>query len=840
MIRVVISFLLIFILASSWSQILRPATWTFETSVEKPRVGDEIELIFLAEIDEKWYLYSSDFDPDLGPMVTEFEFLPDESYKIVGDIRPVNPKKAYDKIFEGDYTYFKGKGEFRQKIKVLSANLNIRGSVSYQVCSDIDGKCIPFDDDFDFIGINVAGVTIASSERRGNQRLDSFFKNPKQSTETGFGIPGTGILKPASWNYEPSTNEAETGDELELIFYAYIDKDWYLYSTDFDPDLGPMVTQFSFNPDPSFELIGEIEPIDPKTKYDSTFEGDYTYFKGKGEFRQKIRVLSASLNVKGSIEYQVCSEINGKCIPLEEDFEFAEFSITGKPIIASKANLNFGERSSSDPYSLLAFMILAFLAGLAAILTPCVFPMIPVTVSFFTKGAGKEGGGKFKALFYGFSIILIYTIVGVGVSLVFGADVANDMATSATANIIFFAVFVFFGLSFLGMFEITLPNSFINAMDRKADKGGVIGILFMAFTLVLVSFSCTGPIVGSILVESAGGNILKPVLGMFAFSMAFAIPFTLFAFFPSWLSSLPKSGGWLNSVKVVLGFLELALSLKFLSIADQVYHWGILDREVYLALWIVILLMLGFYLLGKIRMPGDSVMESVSVPRLLLAISTFSFVAYLIPGMFGAPLKAMAGYLPPLTSHDFNVIELINQNNNSSGGAIASANETLCDDPKYADFLKFPHGIKGYFDYKQAITCAREQNKPLFIDFTGHGCVNCREMEARVWSDPLVLQRLKNDFIMVALYVDDRKELPESNWYTSSYDGKQKKTIGKQNADFQITRFGNNAQPYYVILNNDEQILMQPTAYNLNVSDFVKFLDQAKDNYENKSSLATN
>jgi thiol:disulfide interchange protein DsbD len=393
-----------------------------------------------------------------------------------------------------------------------------------------------------------------------------------------------------------------------------------------------------------------------------------------------------------------------------------------------------------------------------------------------------------------------------------------------------------FAFSFLGMFEITLPSSWVNKMDAKADKGGLGGVFFMAATLALVSFSCTFPIVGSVLVLSAAGEFIKPVFGMFAFSLAFALPFTLFAIFPEWLRGLPKSGGWLNSVKVVLGFLELALGLKFLSVADQAYHWHLLDREIYLALWIVIFTLLGFYLLGKIRMPHDSKQDTVSIPRLVLSVGTFAFVVYLIPGLWGAPLKALAGYLPPMTTHDFNLIQLIE--NRQGSGYQFTENNNLCEDPKYSDLLEFPHGIQGYFDFDQAIACARSQNKPLFIDFTGHGCVNCREMEARVWSDPKVLKRLRSDFVMVALYVDDKTKLDEKHWYTSTYDSKVKKTIGKQNADFQITRYRNNAQPFYVILDQDEQLLAKPLAYNLSIDNFVKFLDKAKEEYYKRESLA--
>jgi thiol:disulfide interchange protein DsbD len=398
-------------------------------------------------------------------------------------------------------------------------------------------------------------------------------------------------------------------------------------------------------------------------------------------------------------------------------------------------------------------------------------------------------------------------------------------------HLIFFAVFMLFAFSFFGMFEIVLPSWMVNKSDQQVDKGGMMGSFFMALTLVLVSFSCTGPIVGAILVASAGGQVLKPIIGMFGFSLAFALPFTLFALFPAWLNNLPKSGGWLNSVKVVLGFLELALGLKFLSVADQTYHWGILDREVYLALWIVIFVLLGFYLLGKLKFAHDSEVKSVTVPRLLLAILTFSFVVYLIPGMFGAPLKAISGYLPPQTTHDFDLHQIIRDEvklvSGNHSGALADSEETLCEKPKFADFLHLPHGLEGYFDYNQGMACAKKLNKPVFIDFTGHGCVNCREMEANVWSDTRVLERLRNNFVVIALYVDDKTTLPDSEWVTSTYDGKVKKTLGKKYADFQISRYGVNAQPYYVLLDGKEQLLVQPKAYDLDVDNFIKFLDDA-------------
>ncbi|MEY4931150.1 MAG: hypothetical protein RI909_1874 [Bacteroidota bacterium] len=659
------------------------------------------------------------------------------------------------------------------------------------------------------------------------------------------------VLNPAKWTYETSSKEPNVGDEIELIFKATIDKNWYLYSSEFKCEDGPTKTSFKIVPHASFQLVGNVVPVNPIDKYDDIFECDVKVFKKTGEFRQKIKILSSSLVIKGESDYQVCTDLTGQCVTGGEEFSFDQIKVSGtsiseektatdqppttatQPIELPSANPFVTESNNQGPIldssivtesaqekSLLGFLLLSFLAGLAALLTPCVFPMIPMTVSFFT---GR--GNRFQALMYGFFIILIYTLIGAALAPLMGPETANHLSTEWIPNLIFFLVFIIFGLSFLGLFEITLPGTLINKVDQQAEKGGLIGVFFMAFTLVLVSFSCTGPIVGSILVSSAGGEFLKPILGMFAFSLSFAIPFTLFAFFPGWLKSLPKSGGWLNTVKVVLGFVEIALAFKFLSIADQAFHWGILDREINIAIWIVIVVLIGIYLMKGFRLPGDTGKDAedktVSVLRISLSMVAFVFAVYLVPGMWGAPLKSLAGYLPPLYTHDFNLLAAAD--GKSSG---------VCDEPKYDDFLHLPHGLSGYFDYDQAIACARQQNKPLFIDFTGHGCTNCREMEANVWSDPQVLKRLREDYVVVALYVDDKTELPESEWFTSTYDQKVKKTIGKQNADLQITNLNNNAQPFYVLVGKDERVLVSPFGYNLNAENFVRFLDQGKSKYK--------
>jgi thiol:disulfide interchange protein len=676
------------------------------------------------------------------------------------------------------------------------------------------------------------------------------------------------ILTPAKWTTSVSKTSVHVGDEIELIFNAAIDEGWYLYANDFDPECGPLLTEVTFSDARNYQLVGKTVAIKSTVKHDEVFDCDVKIFKKKGEFRQKIKVTGTPLVISGAIAGQVCTELDGKCIPFEEDFVFDNITVAAattsdgktkkqeKPKEEAKANdtqqsgavidsTNKSAQASSAVYnssdnkgpildtailkgepsygnkSFWALLVLAFIAGLTSLITPCVFPMIPMTVTFFLKDNQSRREGIKKAIIFGLSIIILYSSAGTLFAVILGPEGLNAMATNWALNLFIFLVFIIFALSFFGLFEINAPYKLVNKVDRQAEKGGLVGVFFMAFTLVLISFSCTVPIVGSVLALSAGGEILKPVLMMLSYSIAFALPFAFFAFFPEVLKSMPKSGGWLNAVKVVLGFLELALALKFFSIADQTYHWGLLDRDLNIALWIVIFGMLGFYLLGKLRLPHDSVTEKVSVPRLILSIGVFSFVVYLIPGLWGAPLKSLAGYLPPMYTHDFDLISLNRDEKESQ----------ICEEAMYADFLHLPHGLNGYFDYDQALACARQQNKPLFIDFTGHGCVNCREMEANVWADPQVLERLKNDFVVVALYVDEKTELPENQWYTSTYDNKVKKTIGKQNADLQITRLNNNAQPFYVLLGKDERVLAWPKAYDSSVENFVEFLETGKKTY---------
>jgi len=655
-------------------------------------------------------------------------------------------------------------------------------------------------------------------------------------------------VNPVTWTF----SSEQKGDTVRMSFHAKIISGWHLYDTGL-PEGGPISTSFSFEDSSSVVFIGKLKTsIPPEEVHDNNFDMDLRYYSHDVVFIRDVLVKTKDPFVlKGSVEFMSCNDET--CIsPTDEYFSFRiNYDNSDKvgandkqtASIEQKNNKKEGVKLLTDQgkegssATLWLFFFFSFLAGLAAILTPCVFPMIPMTVSFFMHGNSSKAKSIFQALYFGFAIILIYTLAGTLVAVIFGPDAANWMSTHWLPNVLFFLIFLVFAFSLLGMYEIVLPGWMVNKSDKQADKGGWFGPFFMALTLVLVSFSCTGPIVGAILVESAGGDVLKPIVGMFGFSLAFAMPFTLFALFPEWLNSLPKSGGWLNSVKVTLGFLELALGLKFLSIADQTYHWGILDREVYLALWIVLFSFLALYYLGKIKFKGDGDIKYLSFSRLVLSVFTFTFVVYMIPGMFGAPLKAISGYIPPMTTLDFDFHKIVRDEINLAYSSEFQKESSPEKQRKYSDFLEMPHGLKGYFDYKEGMIMAKKLNKPVFIDFTGHGCVNCRKMEASVWSDPRVLERLNNDYVLIALYIDDKTNLPEKEWVTSSYDGKVKKTLGRKNSDFQISEFGVNAQPYYVLLDNEGNKLVEPKAYDLNIDNFVEFLDNGLRSFKNRGNI---
>lgn len=652
------------------------------------------------------------------------------------------------------------------------------------------------------------------------------------------------------WTITADKKEVKVGEELTLTLTSIIEKDWYMYSNDFDPNLGPITAEINFKNDASYKLVGKTTPVGSKKHFEEVWNGTVSVFTGKAIFKQKVKILSVKPKIKVSLYFQECSEITGVCMPpFDQEYEVKdEFTVIkadqatdvqnaqsdsiitdviAAGIDSSPINVATdyaGKISASDTTqpkeSILTFLFLAFLAGLVAVATPCVFPMLPMTAGFFSKKSETKSQAAVRATTFGLSIIGIYASLG----LVFaffglGPDFGNWLSTHWLPNILFFIIFMVFAASFLGLFEITLPHQLVNKVDAKSSMGNFAGLFFMAFTLVLVSFSCTGPIVGSLLIEAVGGKFLKPLLGMAAFGFGLALPFTLFAVFPSFLSNLPKSGGWLNSVKVVLGFIEIAFAFKFLSTADVVYHWGILDREIYLSIWIVLAFLLGMYLLGKIKFSHDTDLPYISVPRFGLALLSFCFGVYMIPGLFGAPLKGLSGLLPPMQTQDFIL---------GASTPVTPVHTTAATQIKHADFLHLPHGLTGYFDYKQALEESRKQNKPVFIDFTGHACVNCRKMEEYVWAKPEVLKRLQNDFIIVSLYADERKELPESEWYTSPRDGKIKKTIGEQNQDLQISKYNFSAQPQYVVIDADENQLSGPAFFDTDEQKFIEFLDKGK------------
>lgn len=664
------------------------------------------------------------------------------------------------------------------------------------------------------------------------------------------------MQEPVKWSFK--TNRIN--DTLaELQFVAKIDAGWHLYSQEKYPvGEGPLATEFIFENISGAKLSGKVAEPAGRKIYDEMFEQEIKSYDLNAVFKQKVKIIgNKPVKISGLLYFQTCDD--KQCISGETPFSFTlegAKTITGvaadakidssdtsklsdaasvaKSDTAKKAEVanDFNKTEGGKKQSLWIFFWLAFVGGLIAILTPCVFPMIPMTVSYFMKSGSN---GRFQAMLYGFSIIAIYTLFGTLLAVLFGAEFSNWLSTHWIPNVLFFLIFVIFAASFFGYFEIVMPNWLVNKSVAAEDKGGTIGTIFMAVTLVLVSFSCTGPIVGTILVESVGGQILKPIIGMLGFSLAFAIPFSLFALFPQWLNKMPKSGGWLNSIKVVLGFIELAFALKFLNVPDQTYHWGILDREIYLAFWIVIFTMMGFYLIGKIKFPHDSDYPVVkSFPRLMLAIFTFTFVMYLIPGLWGAPLKGISGWLPPMETQDFDISTIIREN---SGSGSVETKGNIGELPKYSNTaLKLPHGLKGYFDYDQALKVSKVLKKPVFVDFTGHGCTNCREMENRVWSDPQVLKRLRENFVIVALYVDDKViEMPENEWYKNA-DGRLVKLLGKKNTEIQIKRFHANAQPFYVLLDGDGNLLAEPRAYDLDIAAFVKFLDDGVAAFAKKSA----
>lgn len=628
------------------------------------------------------------------------------------------------------------------------------------------------------------------------------------------------IYNPVAWSFG---YEKKDNNTYELIFTAEIEEGSHIYSM-FIPDGGPIPTSIRIDTTDHFsfdDIAWEVNQ--PEDTFDEAFGMNIRSFYKKAEFRQKITAISESFTVTGEVTYMACN--NMTCSPpTDVSFEI----IVGESVTGREEAIGSDVVRPAEKKSLIGFFILSLIAGFAGILTPCVFPMIPMTVAFFSQGNENRRKSVIKALIFGLSIILIYSSLGIIVSLTSaGAGFANTLSTHWIPNLIFFALFLIFAISFFGAFEIVLPNKWVSGADSRADRGGILASFFMGLTTVIISFSCTGPIVGALLVEAASGDVLKPTLGMFGFGLAFALPFTLFALFPSVMSKMPKSGGWLNSIKVVLGFIMLIFSLKFIMTIDSVYSFNIISRDIFLSIWIVLVALLGLYLLGKIKFAHDSDLKHIGTLRLFLIIVVFTFMVWLITGLFGAPLKGLSAFLPAQETSWFYKKPVPAEN---AAGASSMFGFTplsqQCSEPKYDNLFEMPLGLTGYFDFEQGLACAREQGKPALIDFKGHACANCKVMEARVWSDPEILQRLRDNFVIISLYADDRTQLSEDEWIVSDVDGKVKKTIGKINEDIEISRYKTNALPLYVITDHEGNPLNNPMPTNLNVEEYKEWLDE--------------
>ncbi len=664
------------------------------------------------------------------------------------------------------------------------------------------------------------------------------------------------IIKPVKWTF--STRQINK-EQVDLVFTASVQSPWHLYGLNI-AEGGPIPTSINFSETIGFEIIGKpTQSPKPEIVDDKIFNMKLELHSGKVIFTQRVRIVqSDSVTISGVVDYMTCSDI--QCVPGDEEFVFRLIGIGEKAAAGAAAEtaaaagaaaetaaaagaaavseqntdtlVNVTATASSPAAaqkSLWGVFLLSLLAGLGGLLTPCVYPMIPMTVSYFLRGNKSRGKAISQALVFGLSIVFLYTLIGVLVAVFKNPNAVNNFTTHWATNLIFFLIFLVLAASFFGMFEIMLPSGLANKVDQQADKGGYIGAFFMALAMAILSFSCTGPIIASLLIKASQGEVLEPIIGMAGFSLVFALPFTLFAIFPSWLQGLPKSGSWLNAVKVFFAFVMLAFSLYFLGKIDQSYHLNLISRNVFLSIWIVIFTLLGLYLLGKIKFAHDSDLAHIGVPRFIFAVAAFSFALYLFTGFLGNELKGLSTLLPPAGQPQGTAPTNVDSNRQPQGaGPTATASNSICSIPKYSEILSLPHGLQGYFDYNEALACAREKNKPVLVDFVGHTCSNCKKMYSEVWSDPRVLQKLRDEFIIVALYTDDRTKVPEKEWVTSASDGKVKNTIGKKNQDFEITRFNSNALPLYAIVDaNGNDLSKTYYTYDPNVEKFLEWLEVA-------------
>lgn len=806
-------------------QLLDPVKWTTEI---KDLGNQEYELILRADLEKGWAIYSQKSDPNAASP-TELTFKPGAHYSLAGESREVGQKKEGPEPLFDNLVVIKyyNTVDFVQKVKVSDATKPIEAEIYYMCCDS--EKCIPpTPKSFKF---SIAGSPVSLS---------------------GGGLPSDGAVSPSQEGlYDPVKVKARisklSDKKFQVVFDAVIDKGWYIYSNHI-PEDGPIPSSIDWDPAAGYKTSGEIvENSDHKIKgFDDIFEMELTKYKEKVSFSQDIEVTDPKAKITGFFTYQTCDAT--KCLPPKSlAFEIIpdQASITLEGDQGTGLNLpagggtgldqtipsivetlqtplgNCGEEVVKGSNHFWTFLF-GFLGGLLALLTPCVFPMIPLTVSYFTKGSKDRKSGVRNGLLYGFSIIVIYVAIGLLITALFGATALNELSTNWVANVLFFVIFVVFAFSFFGYFEITLPSSWSNKTDSMADKGGLVGTFFMAFTLAIVSFSCTGPIIGSAIVESAT-SATGPAIVMFGFSLALALPFGLFAAFPAWLNSLPKSGSWMSSVKVVLGFLELALALKFLSVADMTKHWGVLGYEIFMGLWVVIFALMTLYLFGFIRFPHDSPIKKLSAVRWTFALGALALTIYLATGFRYIPeynsynsLKLMSGLAPPATYNYFLPEAQLDESIKS----------------RYPSFSKCANNINCFKDYKEGLAYARETGKPLLIDFTGYGCVNCRKTEEHIWVKDKIRKKLNDEFVLVSLYVDDRA--PLDSQLVSAVTQSPIRNVGNKWADFQIVNFNQNSQPLYVMITPDEKVLAKPRGYKEGVEDYDQFLSCGLEAYKQR------
>lgn len=768
-----------------YTQIEDPVKWTYD---KKELGNNEYSLLFKAKIDKGWHLYSQFLPSDDGPIATSFTFEKNDNYKLIGKVTEPEPHHEYDPNFDMELTYFENEVVFTQKIKVLKeGKVTIKGEQEFMVCDAT--KCLP--PDYPLFSFEVTGkaekkevvVNLPEPKVEKAEPIQEEIQKPEENQ----------LFDPVKWSYDVYSLG---NDEYNLVFKATIEEHWHLYSQN-NPDDGPVPTSFKFDEDDDFELIGtpqESEGV--KTSQDPNFGMELRYFENEARFTQRIKTKNSSKIIEGVLTFMVCDDT--KCLPpAYVDFNFD----LNKSVEVTKTQQTAEIKSEKKKQEVSwGDIVLAFFSGFAALLTPCVFPMIPMTVSFFTKQSKSKAEGVKNAAIYGTSIVVLFTSLG----WLFG-EAVYAVSTSWWMNLFFFIMILVFAISFLGAFELTLPSSWINSADKQADKGGILGIFFLALVLALVSFTCTGPIVGTLLIKLSDTGGIMPLLGMISFSTALALPFVIFSLFPGLMNSLPQSGGWLNMVKVTLGMLELALALKFLSNVDATVNGEhlILGREMFLGIHIAIFILIAMYLFGVFRMAHDSETKHISIPRFFFGLTALTFALYMLPGLWGAPLKLIAGY-PPAYG------EVVG----GFGGGTSAA------DPKPNDHMKVVPGINGLYSfhtYEEALEYAKEVKKPILLDYTGYTCPNCRKMEANVWSDPNVLSILKNDIVLVSLHCDDSTELPKEEQIEVEFPGGKKKKLknyGLKWQYMQISRYNSNSQPKYVFqdyLGND--LKMEAASY---------------------------